>query len=64
MKRVDWDVFPYDSNVDDEYLSDTLWDTDLDVKSTFRKINMNKIIFAHLNINSDRNEFDKLNKYD
>ena len=63
MKRVDWDVFPYDSNVDDEYLSDALWDTDSDAKS-FRKINMNKIIFAHLNINSDRNEFDKLNKYD
>ena len=33
MNRVHWDVFPYDSNVgNDECLSDTLEDTDSDVK--------------------------------
>ena len=54
VNRVDWDVFPYDPNVDDdESLSNTIEDTDSDVKSTlktFRKNDINKIIFPHLNI--------------
>ena len=54
VNRVDWDVFPYDSNVDDdESLSNTIEDTDSDVKSTlktFRKNDIDKIIFPHLNI--------------
>ena len=54
VNRVDWDVFPDDSNVDDdESLSNTIEDTDSDVKSTlktFRKNDINKIIFPHLNI--------------
>ena len=54
VNRVDWDVFPYDSNVDDdESLSNTIEDTDSDVKSTlktFRKNDIHKIIFPHLNI--------------
>ena len=64
MNRVDWDIFPYDSNVDDDqYLSDTLGDTDSDVKNTlktFHKNNMDKIIFTHLKISSIRNKFDQL----
>ena len=62
INRVDWDVFPYSFNVDDnECLSDNLGDTDSDLKSTlkfFGKNNVDEIIFAHLNINSIRNEFD------
>ena len=54
VNRVDWDVFPDDSNVDDdESLSNTIEDTDSDVKSTlktFRKNDIYKIIFPHLNI--------------
>ena len=54
VNRVDWDVFPDDSNVDDdESLSNTVEDTDSDVKSTlktFRKNDIHKIIFPHLNI--------------
>ena len=54
VNRVDWDVFPDDSNVDDdESLSNTIEDTDSDVKSTlktFRKNDIHKIIFPHLNI--------------
>ena len=64
MNKVDWDVFPYAFNFDDgEYLSDTLGDTDSDVKSTlktFGENNMDKIIFALLNVNSIRNKFDQL----
>ena len=60
MNRVDWNVYPYDSNVDNECLSDTLGDTDSDVKSTFRKNNMNKIIFALLNIDFVTNKSDEL----
>lgn len=55
MNTVGWDVFPYDSVVDDESLSDTLGDADSDVKSIwniFHKNNMDKVIFAHLKINS------------
>ena len=33
MNTVGWDVFPYDSVVDDKSLSDTLGDADSDVKS-------------------------------
>ena len=33
MNTVGWDVFPYDSVVDDESLSDTLGDADSHVKS-------------------------------
>ena len=55
-------LFPYDSNVDDDKcLFDTLRGTGSDVKrflKTFRKNNVDKIIFAHLNINSLRNIFD------
>ena len=54
VNRVDWDVLPDDSNVDDdESLSNTIEDTDSDVKSTlktFRKNDIYKIIFPHLNI--------------
>ena len=54
VNRVDWDVFSDDSNVDDdESLSNTIEDTDSDVKSTlktFRKNDIHKIIFPHLNI--------------
>ena len=42
-------------------MSDNLGDTDSDLKSTlnfFGKNNVDEIIFAHLNINSIRNEFD------
>ena len=60
MNRVDWDVFPYDSDVDDDdiwsmmmvmmiNLTDTLGDTDSEVKNalkTFHKNNMDKTIFA------------------
>ena len=49
--------------VDDKYLYDTLGDTDSDVNSTlktFHKISMDKIILAHLNINSIRNKFDQV----
>ena len=64
MNRIDWNVFPYDSNVVyDECLSDTLGDTDSDVKSTlniFCKNNMDKVIFAHLKVNSIKNKFDQL----
>ena len=59
---VDLNFFPYDSNVDDDKcLFDTLRGTGSDVKrflKTFRKNNVDKIIFAHLNINSLRNIFD------
>lgn len=55
MTRVDWDVFPYDCNVDyDECLPDTLGDTDSNVKitlKTFCNKCMDKIIFEHLNVN-------------
>ena len=60
MNRADWDVFPYDSDVDDYdiwsmmmvmmiNLTDTLGDTDSEVKNalkTFHKNNMDKTIFA------------------
>ena len=60
MNRADWDVFPYDSDVDDcdiwsmmmvmmINLTDTLGDTDSEVKNalkTFHKNNMDKTIFA------------------
>ena len=56
--------FPYDSNVDDdECLSYTLGNVDSDVKSfleAFCENNMDKTIFAHLNIKSIRNKFDHL----
>ena len=56
MNRVDWDVFPYASNVDyDKFLFDALGDTCFDVKNTlktFRKNGIDKIIFAHLHINA------------
>ena len=64
MNRIDWNVFPYDSNVVyDECLSDTLGDTDSDVKSTlniFHKNNMDKVIFAYLKVNSIKNKSDQL----
>ena len=80
MNRVDWDVFPYDSDVDDDddddddtwsmmmmmmmiNLTDTLGDTDSEVKNalkTFRKNNIDKTIFAHFSISSLRNKFDQL----
>lgn len=36
VKRVDWDVFPYGPNVDDECFSDTLRDTVSDEKCTLK----------------------------
>ena len=53
VKRVDWDVFPYGPNVDDECFSDTLRDIFSDEKctlKTFRRNNIDKIIFANFNI--------------
>ena len=65
LNRVDWDIFSYVSNVDDAcWLSDRQI-TDSTVKSTlntFRKNNMDEIIFIHLNINSIRNKFYQLDK--
>ena len=46
MNRVDWDVYPYDSNIDDECLCDTLGDTDYDVKSIFERTIWIKL-FSH-----------------
>ena len=44
MNRVDRDVFPYDPTVDDDkYLSDTLGDTDSEVKSTLKTFYKNNI---------------------
>ena len=45
MNRVDWDVSPYDPTVDDDdkYLSDTLGDTDSEVKSTLKTFYKNNI---------------------
>ena len=57
-------MFFFYSNVDDdECLFDTLGDTDSNVKSIFKnflKNNMDKIISAHLIINSINNKFDQL----
>ena len=54
VNRVNWDVFPYDFNNDDDNDDvDKLGATDSDVKSTlktFRKNDIHKIIFPHLNI--------------
>ena len=50
-------------NIDDECLSDTLRNTDCYLKCTLKTFcnkNVDKIIFAHLNINSIRNKFDQL----
>ena len=51
------DIFPYDSNVDDndKGLCDTLEDTKI-----FSQENIEKIIFACLNINSARNKIDRV----
>ena len=50
MNRVDWDVFPYDPAVDnDKYLSDTLGDTDSEVKSTLKTFYKNNIDTAQIN---------------
>ena len=50
MNRVDWDVFPYDPTVDDDkYLSDTLGDTDSEVKSTLKTFYKNNIDTAQIN---------------
>ena len=55
--------FPYDFVTVDECLSDTLEKAKSGTNSslqTIRKDNLNKLIFAHLNINSIRNKFDSL----
>ena len=50
MNRVDWDVFLYDPTVDDDkYLSDTLGDTDSEVKSTLKTFYKNNIDTAQIN---------------
>ena len=43
-----------------ECLSHKLRDTDSDVKSTFYKKNIDKIIFAHCNVSFMRNKLDQL----
>ena len=64
MNRVNWDVFRYDSNVDDdECLSDILGDINSDIKNTlkiFHKSNIDQVVSAHLNINSIRSKFEQL----
>ena len=54
---------PYDLVTIDDCLSDTLEKAKFGTNSclqTIRKDNLNKLIFAHLNINSVRNKFDSL----
>ena len=55
--------FPYDLVTVNDCLSDTLEKAKSGTHSslqTIRKDNLNKLIFAHLNINSIRNKFDSL----
>ena len=62
INRKDWS-FPYDLVTVNDCLSDTLDKTKSGTNSslqTLRKDNLNKPIFAHLNINSIRNKFDSL----
>ena len=61
--RTDWSFFPYDLVTVNDCLSDTLEKAKSGTNSslqTIRKDNLNKLIFAHLNINSIRNKFDSL----
>ena len=54
---------PYDLVTIDDCLSDTLEKAKFGTNSclqTIRNDNLNKLIFAHLNINSVRNKFDSL----
>ena len=55
--------FPYDSVTVDECLSDNLEKAKTSTNSSLQTIpkdNLNKLIFAHVNINSIRNKFDSL----
>ena len=61
--RTDWSFFPYDLVTVNDCLSDTLEKAKSRTNSslqTIRKNNLNKLIFAHLNINSIGNKFDSL----
>ena len=61
--RTDCSFFPYDLVTLNDCLSDTLEKAKFGTNSslqTTRKDNLNKLIFAHLNINSIWNKFDSL----
>ena len=61
INRTAWSSIPYDFVTANDCLSDTLEKAISGTNSslqTIRKDNLNKIIFAHLNINSIRNKFD------
>ena len=63
INRTDWSFIPYDLVTVNDCLSDTLEKAKSGTNSslqTIRKDNLNKLIFAHLNINSIRNKFDSL----
>ena len=60
---TEWSFFHYDLVTINDYLCDTLEKGKSGTNSslqTIRKDNLNKLIFAHLNINSIRNKFDPL----
>ena len=63
INRTDLSFIPYDLVTVHDCLSDTLEKAKSGTHSslqTIRKDNLNKLIFAHLNINSIRNKFDSL----
>ena len=63
INRTYWSFFPYDLVTVNVGLSDTLEKAKSGTNSslqTLRKDNLNKLISAHLNINSVRNKFDSL----
>ena len=61
ISSTDRSIFPYDLVTVNDCLSDTLEKAKSSTNSSLQTIckgNLNKIIFAHLNINSIRNKFD------
>ena len=63
INRTDWSFIPYDLITVNDCLSDTLEKAKSGTYSglqTTRKDKLNKLIIAHLNINSIRNKFDSL----
>ena len=63
INMTEWSFFHYDLVTVNDYLCDTLEKGKSGTNSslqTIRKDNLNKLIFAHLNINSIRNKFDSL----
>ena len=63
INRTDWSFIPYDLVTVNDCLSDTLEKAKSGTHSslqTIRKDNLNKLIFANLNVNSIRNKFDSL----